>query len=389
MRCRYCFYADVADARAIPNYGMMSVETLENIVRKSMEAAEVSCMFGFQGGEPTLAGLDFYRTFIELEKRFNTRNLVTVHTLQTNGLLIDDEWAEFLAANKFLVGVSLDAPKAIHDEMRPDAAGRDTHNRVVKATRLLEKHGCAFNILSVVTRAMARHPEKAYRYYKERSFNHIQLIPCFDSLAAGHGANPHSLDAELYGRFLCRLFDLWYEDFIAGTYLSIRLFDNWVHMAAGHQPENCAAAGACQPYMLVEADGSVFPCDFYALDEYRIGNINTDAVEDIILSEKAYLFAKASRVPAPECESCEFFAMCRGGCRRDRETQEGGGLGLNVYCGAYKTFFAYTLPRFRHLASILFGPPKLPGLPPLSKLTFPRTPPPSSKTPGDSGSGET
>lgn len=357
MRCRYCFYADIADSRAIPNYGMMTQETLENIVQKTFAAAEETCMFGFQGGEPTLAGLDFFKKLITIENRYNTKNIPVVHTLQTNGLRIDADWAKFLAENKFLVGVSIDPPKQHHDQMRPDAAGKDTHNRVVEATRLLTQHGAEFNVLSVVTKALARHPEKTYRYYRDRGFGHVQFIPCLDSLEDGHGVNPHSLDAATYGKFLCRIFDLWHQDFVNGKYISIRMFDNWVHVLGGRAPENCAAAGVCQPYLLVEGDGSVFPCDFYALDDYRLGNINTDDIPAMLTGEAAKRFALQSHAVAEPCRGCEFFAICRGGCRRDREMPGGGGIGLNVYCDAYKVFFAHALPRMRRLAMELFQPP--------------------------------
>lgn len=356
MRCRYCFYADIADARATPNYGMMTAQTLENTVRKALETAEETCMFGFQGGEPTLAGLDFFKKLVEFEQTHNRKNLTILHTLQTNALRLDDDWASFLAENKFLVGVSIDPPKQLHDQMRPDAAGKDTHNRVLEATRRLARHNVDFNILSVLTKALARHPEKAYRYYRERGFNHVQLIPCLDSLEDGHGANPHSLDADAYGKFLCRLFDLWHRDFVSGKYISFRMFDNWIHMLAGHPPENCAAAGACQPYLLVEGDGSVFPCDFYAYDARRLGNINSDDIPAMLAGDAAARFAAESRAVPEPCRACQYFAVCRGGCRRDRELPNGQGLSLNVYCEAYKTFFAHALPRMAVLARDLFQP---------------------------------
>lgn len=355
MRCRYCFYADVAANRDVRNYGMMTEETLENIVEKALNEAEENCTFGFQGGEPTLAGLDFFRRFIELEEKYNRNNVAVSHTLQTNGLLLDDEWAAFLARHKFLTGVSIDAGKQLHDAMRPDASGRDTHNRAVAATRVLAKHGAEFNILTVVTRALASHPDKTYRYYKERGFRHIQFIPCLDSLEEPAIDNPHSLPPDIYGRFLNRIFDLWYADFMAGEYVSIRAFDNYIHMLAGHPPENCAMSGQCRAYLLIEADGSVFPCDFYALDAYRLGNINTDAVAAMLTGDKAASFAHESEQKPTECLTCHYYPLCRGGCRRDRESIDDNIPHRNRYCQSYKTFFSHALPRMQNLARRLFA----------------------------------
>lgn len=355
MRCRYCFYADVADSRSVRNYGMMSRDTLEHIVEKALSEAEESCTFGFQGGEPTLAGLDFFRCLIELEAKHNPRGVRIAHTLQTNGLTIDDEWAAFLAENGFLVGVSLDAGKQFHDRMRPDAAGRDTHNRVVAATRILARHNVEFNILSVLTRGLAMHPDKAYRYYKERGFRHLQFIPCLDSLEDLGAPNPHSLDADAYGRFLCRIFDLWLKDFLDGEYISIRIFDNYIHMLAGHPPENCAMSGRCRAYLLIEADGTVFPCDFYAVDQYRLGNITRDSIAAMLQSETTRGFTRESEIMHQDCGSCEYYPLCRGGCRRDREPVIDGYPGGNKYCAAYRRFFAHALPRMSRLANRLFS----------------------------------
>lgn len=355
MRCAYCFYADLASRRSVRNYGFMSPETREDLISKCLAEVATLCTFGFQGGEPTLAGLDFFRRFVELEKQYNVNNAEIRHTLQTNGLAIDADWAAFLAENRFLVGLSIDAGKRLHDSLRPDAQGRATHRRCQEAADLFRRHGVEFNVLSVVTREMAAHPDTTYRFYRERGYRHIQFIPCIEGLGDGEGRRPHSLTGAGYGKFLCRIFDLWYRDFCANEYVSIRQFDNWVHMAGGFPPENCAAAGVCQPYMLVEGDGSVFPCDFYAGDEHLLGNVRTDDIAEMLEGEKAKAFIRASEHVADECRECEFHAMCRGGCRRDREPAVNGKPGLNVHCEAYRMFFAHALPRMREIARRLFS----------------------------------
>lgn len=348
MRCRYCFYTDATDADAV-----MPPATLETLVKKALAFPESVCTFGFQGGEPTLAGLDFFQRFADLVSENNTRNLQVYNTLQTNGLVIDDEWASFLARNKFLTSVSIDAGKQLHDQMRPDANGKDTHNRALDATRFLTKHGVEFNVLSVVTRAMARHPDKTYRYYRERNFRHIQFSPCQVPFGCDPAASPDAPPPDLYGKFLCRIFDLWVQDFMNGDYYSIRMFDNYVHMLAGHPPEICSMAGACQVYLLVDADGSVYPCDFYAVDEYRLGDINTNGIDELLQSANARRFVESSRNVHDDCPGCEYFFLCRGGCRRDREPAVDGLPGKNIYCESYKMFFLHALPRLRKLSERL------------------------------------
>lgn len=353
MRCRYCFYADVTDIRQVKSRGMMTPDTLETIVKRALSETTELCTFGFQGGEPTLAGLDFYRKLIAFEQAHNQNRVKIVHALQTNGLAIDEEWAAFLAENHFLTGISIDASKQVHDELRVDADGKGTHLRALNAVALLEKHKAEYNILSVVTGLLAAHPDKAYRFYKQRGFRYIQFIPCLDGLQEEHGAHAYSLSAEAYGKFLCRIFDLWYEDLRKGIYLSIRTFDNFIHMLAGHPPENCAMTGVCHAYPLIEADGSVYPCDFYAVDEFLLGNVGDHSFREMLESPAAKAFMVPSLQKPPACLACEYLPICRGGCRRDCEPITGGALSRNHYCEAYRMFFSHALPRMEQISRTL------------------------------------
>ena len=353
MRCGYCFYVDIASVRAIENHGIMSDELLETIVRKALSEANGYCTFGFQGGEPTLAGLEFFQKLIIFEKKYNINNVKIVHALQTNGLLIDASWAGFLKENNFLVGLSIDALKYVHDVFRVDVSGNSTYDRCMSAARILANHHVNFNILSVVTRQLAAHPDKVYRFYKKNGFRYLQFIPCLDNLKDGHGSNIYSLDAKTYGNFLCRIFDLWYNDFTKNEYISIRDFDNYIHMLAGRQPENCAMNGMCSANALIEADGSVYPCDFYAVDDHLLGNILTHSFNEMLCGEKAISFIMPSRNVDTTCLDCEFGYICRGGCRRHRELEIDGTLQLNFYCTAYKQFFAHSLPRMKMIAQYI------------------------------------
>jgi uncharacterized protein len=328
----------------------MTEHTLETIVQKALSEAQKHCVFGFQGGEPTLAGLDFFEKLIAFEKKHNVNKVSISHTIQTNGLLLDHAWANFFRENNFLVGLSIDADKKIHDAFRLDMSGKGTHTRCLSAARLLSKQHVDFNILSVITRQLAKHPESAYRFYKQHDFRHLQFIPCLDGLHQLHGANYYSLDAKTYGHFLCRIFDLWYADVIKQNYRSIRAFDNYIHMLMGYPPESCAMNGVCSTYALIEADGSVYPCDFYAVDEFLLGNVHTHSFRDMLNGAVAETFVAPSRQLDPACTSCEYLPLCRGGCRRDREPMIEGTLSRNRFCQAYQQFFKHALPRMQAIA---------------------------------------
>lgn len=350
MRCRYCFYMDETSKREEENYGMMSLETLETIIQKALAETEGALDIGFQGGEPTLRGLDFYRKLIEIEKKHNTRGIRISHAIQTNGYLIDDEWAEFFAENHFLVGLSMDGNKDIHDANRLDAAGKGTHSRVLRAAQILTRHKAEFNILVVVTRELARSIGKAYGYFSKQGFNFQQYIACLDPLYEQEGQQTYSLTPEMYGQFLCDLFDLWYQDLEKGKFVYIGYFINLINMLRGGRPQTCGMSGSCSRQHVIEADGSVYPCDFYVLDEYRIGNLNTDSFEKINQNRDALGFIPLSREIDEACKHCQWGPICRGGCRRNREPLVDGRLSHNYYCKSYQMFFNYAMPRLSALA---------------------------------------
>lgn len=349
MRCKYCFYADETKHRDIPLYGMMKLDTLEAIVQKSLVYAEGSCTIGFQGGEPTLRGLDFFKKLIEFQEKYNIKKIQINNAIQTNGILIDQQWAEFFHENNFLVGLSIDGTKDVHDLNRHDAQGKGTFNRVLKAAQILSKYQVEYNILTVVTAQTARNINKIYNFFMKNGLVYQQYIPCLDSFGEVRGDNPYSLTPERYSMFLKQLFDAWYEDVKAGKFVYIRYFENIAGMVMGYPPESCGLAGQCSNQNVIEADGSVYPCDFYMLDEYRLGNLNTDSFEDIEKKRGEIGFIAESAKMDAECVSCEWNWICRGGCRRDRQTDHVGPLEKNYFCAAYKEFFPYMLPRLREL----------------------------------------
>lgn len=349
MRCKYCFYKDVSENRSVENFGRMNDETLEIMVRKALSECEEGCSFAFQGGEPTLAGLDFYRKLVALQKQHNTKGVQISNSIQTNGLGLDEEWAEFFHREQFLVGISLDGDKELHDTSRVDSKDKGTFSRVLKTIGLFEKHKVEYNILCVVTSYIARYPERIYKFFKEHGFKYLQFIPCLDPLMEERGGSFYSLSPKRYENFLKVMYDLWHADCLRGQGVSIRHFDNWLGLLLGYPPENCAMSGRCALYYVVEADGGVYPCDFYVIDEWKLGNIRTDGFAEMAASERAARFVAASAAVSGDCAQCEYAPLCRGGCRRDRVEMPDGKY-LNYYCGAYKSFFAYALDGFREIA---------------------------------------
>ncbi len=351
MRCRYCFYTDEMANREQACFGRMDAGTLEAVVRRALEYADDGITFAFQGGEPTLIGLDFYRLLVQLCDRYNTKKLHISYSLQTNGLLMDDEWAAFLAKHRFLVGLSLDGPAELHDRGRLDPAGKGTHARVMAAARTMKKHGVEFNILTVVNGTVARAGRKMWNFFAKNDFQWLQCIPCLDPLDAV--PEPWSLTAERYAEFLKTTFDCWYADRMAGRMVSERTFDNWVGMLAGRPPESCGMGGVCSRQYVMEADGSVYPCDFYVLDGLRLGSLVTDSFEDIERRRTELGFVEVSYHIHDDCRSCQWLMLCRGGCRRHREPFVEGKPGLNRFCTAYKQFFPYAIDRMQRMAARL------------------------------------
>lgn len=348
LRCRYCFYEDETQNRSTANYGMMREETLEQIIKKILAYADGSCTIGFQGGEPTLRGLDFFERLIRLEKRHNLKKVTINHAIQTNGMHLDERWAAFFKRNHFLVGLSMDGNPDVHDSLRVDAHGSGTHSRVMQAVELLNKYHVDFNILCVVTRLNASKVEDIYRFFMSNNLVYQQYIACLDPLGAPRGSQPYSLLPEDYGTFLTRLFDLWYEDRSAGKFVYNRYFENLAALMLGYPPEQCGM-GRCAPQLVIEADGSVYPCDFYMLDDYRLGNLNTDSVHDIAEVWNRSAFAQESTKGLEQCRKCQWAMLCRGGCRRDRQETELHNISHNYFCPAYKKFFEHAVPKMAAL----------------------------------------
>ncbi|MCQ2427329.1 MAG: SPASM domain-containing protein [Clostridia bacterium] len=354
LRCSYCFYADEMVNRECRVRGIMKQETFDEIIRKAAEyIASPGCpdksrtlSVGFQGGEPLLAGKDFFRHAVSFIGENVPRNISVSLFVQTNGTLIDEEWAAFLAKNGFLTGISLDGIPETHDKNRRTADGKGTYSAVIKACGLLKDAGAEFNILTVITGETARSARKIYTRFAGQGFTWQQYIPCIAPL--GGADTRWTLSAERYGTFLCTVFDLWYADVTRGKQVSNREFENWIGILAGVEPEDCGMRGICSAQYLIESDGSVYPCDFYALDDCLLGNLTKDGFESIDEARKRLRFIEQSAELPEKCKSCSWLPLCRNGCRRNR-----GDDGVNRFCEAYRKLFPYAYPRMRQLAEAL------------------------------------
>lgn len=350
FRCRYCFYLDELSNRETGCLGIMSEETLDAVLTEVLKNATGRCTIAFQGGEPTLAGLDFFKKAVELEKKRNVNHCVIQNSLQTNGSLIDEGWAEFLARENFLVGVSLDGSKELHDLNRLDAKRNGTYGAVIHTVKLLQRYGVDFNILTVVTAQTCRHAKQVYRFFEKNGLDFQQFIPCLDPLGEERGKYPWSLTPKLYGQFLRDIFDCWYADAAKGNWRYNRYFYNLLLIMKGRFPEACGMAGFCSAQIVAESDGSVYPCDFYVLDQWKLGNFRTDSLADIENKRRELRFIEMSAKHHPDCLSCKWQMLCRGGCRRDRCNDVTDEPGKNYFCESYRQFFEYAYPRLLELA---------------------------------------
>ena len=349
LRCKYCFYHDLSENRATQSYGIMTKDVVDVLIKNAVNSAEKSINFVFQGGEPTLAGLDYFRYFterVDIIKKTDNKNLQINYSIQTNGVNIRGEFAKFFKDNNFLVGLSLDGAKETNDFLRVDTRGEGTHSRIIKTAELFDKFKVDYNILTVITAQTAKHIGKIYSYYKKRGFFYLQFIPCLDPLDKMPFNHIHSLTPELYEKFLINLFTLWYNDFTVGNYISIRFFDNLVRIAAGYPCEQCGMTGTCPGQFVIESEGSVFPCDFYCVDNWKMGNISDMTFEQFNTSPNMIKFRETSQshVYDEVCRTCKVFRLCRGGCRRDRDNKTDGVAENNIYCSALYNFYSYAEP---------------------------------------------
>ena len=281
----------------------------------------------------------------------NPKRIEVSYAFQTNGILLDEAWAEWFAENHVLVGISLDGPKEIHDRFRVDRDGKGTFQRVMAAIRLLKKRGVEYNVLTVVTAGSARNGRHVYNFFKKNDLSYQQYIECLDPMNETPGQRDYSLTPERYEMSLKNVFDAWYLDLRAGRYVYNRYFENLLLMLGGQPPESCSLQGSCGPQWMFEADGSVYPCDFYVLDEWRLGSILDDDFPRMEQRREELGFVARCRQVPEECRNCRWFGLCRNGCCRHREAGQGP-ANQNYFCSAYRNFLEYAYPRLMEIAKV-------------------------------------
>lgn len=349
ISCDYCFYRELSDGLCSEKH--MRPEVAEQLIEKALAAGAEEVLFAFQGGEPLLAGHAFYEHFAAAVEARRGRTKVS-YSVQTNGTLLDDEYIRLFKKYGFLAGVSLDGPKYIHDVHRLTPDGRGTFQPALENAKRLQAAGVQVNILSVVTGDAAARAEKLYRFFKKNGFRFLQFLPCMDPVHAEQGGGEASLTNGAYYKFLSELFELWYRDLCAGEYISIRHFDNWVRLLQHRPVDTCSLSGRCGSYFVVEANGDVYPCDFYVGEEFLLGNICTDTFSMLLqrLEQSGFLTEAAAR-RSGQCGRCGNEDLCHGGCKRDWVMGEQGGR--TRYCAALDRFFTENRGRMLQVAEAL------------------------------------
>lgn len=342
LRCKYCFYANVSSLREVKSYGKMKKDVydklIENVFYDLEDGDELT--IAFQGGEPTLAGLSFFEDFIQTVKA-QPKKVQVHYSLQTNGMVINPRWAKLLKENNFLVGLSIDGNATYHDLYRLDAKGHGTYHRVMATKKLFDEYQIEYNILCVLTNPLAKEARKVFQFLKQNNIQYVQFIPCLNDLEATE-RNEYALTPKRFASFYTQLLKLWLEELANGHYMSIKLFDDVYNLLINHQVNACGLTGKCQVQYVIEADGSVYPCDFYVLDDYRLGYIQEQTLRELFEQPIAMKFV-CSRQALPEyCQTCPFLKVCGGGCKRMDNAMYVNTE--NTFCG-YRKFLEEFIPK--------------------------------------------
>jgi uncharacterized protein len=344
LACKYCFYSSKADLYPETKKHQMSDRILRELTAQYMGLTWERASFCWQGGEPTLAGLDFYRKAVKYQSLFAAPGQIVENSLQTNGLLIDEEWAKFLARHKFLVGVSLDGPKELHDHYRKDHGGSPSYERVMEGIEWLKRYNVDFNILVLLNKRNVKHPRQLYRFLVNEGFKYLQFIPCAERNPKTGGFAEYSITPEEYGRFLCEVFDEWTSGGVPQVY--VRDFDELLIGYVTGETPNCTFSEDCGKYVVVEYNGDVYTCDFYVDPKWFLGNLTEQPLEEIVTSEKFHQFRKQKSKLAQRCESCPWLRICRGGCPKHWALVTSD---ANYFCSSYQTFLEHSHNEFLRL----------------------------------------
>ncbi len=363
LACTYCFFLDKAQLYPGSRFRMPD-QVLESYIRQLVEAHQTrQATAAWQGGEPTLMGLGFFRKAVELQKRYARPGMTFENTIQTNGTLLDDEWCTFFRENDFLVGISIDGPRELHDVYRVDRGGRPTFDRVRRGLELLQKHGVEYNVLVAVNRANASHPLQVYRFLRdELGARWMQFIPVVERVdehgrtlyQRGMRVSKRSVQPEQLGRFLIQAFDEWVRHDVGRVFVPIfeATLANWLRLPSSGL---CILDETCGLGLALEHNGDLYSCDHFCEPDYRLGNIQETPLAEMVASEKQRVFGQAKRAGLPwTCRECDVLFACHGECPKNRfRTTADGQPGLNYLCAGWKAFFHHVDRPMRLLAALL------------------------------------
>jgi uncharacterized protein len=353
LDCAYCYY--LTKDKLYPESDFrMSEEVLDTFTREyiaSQESPEI--VFGWQGGEPTLMGLDFFRRAVATQERYRAPGTNILNTLQTNGARLTEEWCHFFAENGFLIGISLDGPAPVHDTYRVDKGGKPTFDRVMRGVELLRRHGVEFNVLTTVHDANADRPLDVYRFLRDDvGASFIQFIPVVERIGEGD-ASERSVTGEAYGAFLSAVFDEWVRNDVGRIF--VQIFDAALAAWVGLPPGVCVFDETCGNALALEHNGDLYSCDHFVEPAHRLGNIRGSALPVLVGGEAQRAFGEAKKTELPDyCRTCEVRFACNGGCPKNRfiATPEGE-PGLNWLCEGYRSFFNHVDPAMCHMVEAL------------------------------------
>jgi len=351
LSCDYCYYLDIKPSAGRSAAPMMDDAVLEAVITGLRDASnEPHVLFSWHGGEPTLAGLEYFRKITAMQKRLIPTPRRVLNGMQTNGTLLNEEWARFLAKESFYVGLSMDGPRRFHDAFRKTRGGRSVFDRTLEGLRLLRKHGVRHEILCVVSAVNGEHPLEVYRFFKDLRVSHISFLPLV--MPPDSPRTEGSVSAEVWGEFLCSVFDEWKEKDIGR--IQIQLFEETLRSAFGQDHTLCLFRKTCGRVPVIEHDGGFYACDHYVDGAHYRGNILADSLATLLDSQgqKAFGLAKWETLPRM-CRSCAVLNMCHGGCMKNRFARtEDGEPGLNALCAGYRRFFTHAMPFVREVREV-------------------------------------
>ena len=345
LKCDYCFY--LKKSELYPNFNMhrMSLDTLENLVSSYMATHQPVYSFIWQGGEPLLMGLNFYKEAIKFQQKYCKPGSAVSNAIQTNGTLVDDSIAELFAKYNFLVGLSIDGSEESHNQFRSNHSGIGTYADVVNGIDVLKKHKVDFNAVTVVSSANVKRAKQTYQTIKELGINYHQYIPCVEYDNKGC-LLPFSITGEDWGRFLCELFDEWYPNDCSK--ISVRLFDTIIELIVKGTRNTCQIAGNCRQYFVVEYNGDIYPCDFFVDKHLKLGNILDDTWDSLWKSRIFKAFGQRKSKWNDKCKNCDYLKTCKGDCPKHRFNHKDD---LSCLCEGWTMFYNYAMPIIKRIAA--------------------------------------